>query len=98
MSGYYPDGVTGNEFAIAGADGNMDIADQEVYCDNEQCEKYDEAQWVDIIDAEYYRSNAWGYWKCPSCETEQEWEGDVPVQDPPEYEPEDYMDNYGEDY
>ena len=97
MSGYYPDGVTGNEFAIAGADGNMDITSQEVYCNNEQCAEYDEAQWVDIIDAEYYGSNAWGVWKCPTCETEQEWEGEVP-QEEQEYEPEDNMMEYGDDY
>lgn len=86
MSGYYPDGVTGNEYAIAGADGNMDITGQLVYCENEECEKYDEQQDVDIIDAEYYGSNAWGFWDCEFCNTEHEWEGEVPQDD---YYPED---------
>ena len=82
MSGSYPDGVTGAEYAIAGADGNTDIGGVLVYCNNEDCEMFDEEQSVDIIDAEYYRHEAWGYWDCEHCGTkDQEWEGYLPEDD-----------------
>lgn len=98
MSGYYPDGVTGNEFAIAGADGNTDVNNQKVWCDNEDCKWFEEEQIVDIIDAEYYNSDAWGTWTCESCKTEHEWEGNLPQDDGPDYEPEDYMNDADWDY
>lgn len=97
MSGYYPDGVTGNEFAIAGADGNMDITGEADYCTNDDCPSEGDEQIVDIIDAEYYGSSVWGTWTCEFCGQENNWEGEVPVQEQ-EYEPEDYMDAYGDDY
>ena len=86
MSGYYPDGVTGNEFAIAGPDGEIDVAGQTVYCNNENCKQFDEEQDVDIIDASYYGRTAWGFWDCKFCDKEQEWEGELPQDD---YYPED---------
>lgn len=97
MSGYYPDGVTGREYAIAGADGNMDIEDQKDFCTNDNCPSEGEEQYVTIVDAEYYGSDAWGSWTCEFCGTENEWEGSVPVEEQ-EYEPEDYMEAYREEY
>lgn len=99
MSGYYPDGVSGNEYAIAGADGDIEINDQRVYCDTEDCSHYEEQQVVDILDGEYYRTSAWGVWVCKYCNTTHNWEGDVPNdEDDYDYEPEDYMDRYGDDF
>lgn len=72
MSGYYPDGVTGNEYAIAGADREWED-DRDVYCNNEECPDLEK----DIVVSVYlqsYGSNEWGLWTCPTCNKEWEYE------------------------
>ena len=65
MSGYYPAGVTGNEWQIAGVS-RFDAVRAEA-CYNEKCKMFEvediEAD-VEIEDShgmEYYE------WKCPTC-------------------------------
>ena len=65
MSGYYPEGVTGNEYAIAG--GHEFDAVRPDTCENEECKMYgveDIEVEVEIElahDTEYYK------WICPTC-------------------------------
>lgn len=75
MSGYYPDGVTGNEYAIAGADREWSD-EREVSCANDECETEGETQTV-LMDLESYRSTEWGSWTCPKCGHLNEYEGDA---------------------
>lgn len=75
MSGYYPAGVTGNEFEIAGADREW-RDERDVYCNNEECESFEEVVTVEI-DLESYRDNEWGTWECPTCGEASEYESTV---------------------
>lgn len=75
MSGYYPDGVTGNEYEIAGADREWED-DRDVVCTNDDCDSEGETQTV-TVDLQSYRSSEWGTWTCPKCGTENDYEGDA---------------------
>ncbi len=75
MSGYYPDGVTGNEFAIAGADKEWSD-EREVACDNDDCLACGEEVTV-MLDLASYNSTEWATWTCAKCGKEVEYEGDV---------------------
>jgi hypothetical protein len=84
MSGYYPDGVSGNEWQIAG--GSEYDAERVVYCENEDCELFDEAQDLDCaISANKYTEFL--IFTCPTCGTQGEAERDVEVEedDPDRY-------------
>lgn len=85
MSGYYPDGVTGNEFAIAGAEREYED-ERVVYCQNEDCAEFDEAQDA-LVDLSSYGADEWGVWTCPTCQTQGEYEGEVEIEedDPDRY-------------
>ena len=72
MSGYYPEGVTGRELAIAGPDSERD-SKREVSCNNDDCEHFEE-----VFEAEgtewTYQHDGYFDWKCESCGKEQqEW-------------------------
>jgi hypothetical protein len=85
MSGYYPDGVTGNEYAIAGADREYE-ANRNVYCHNEDCADFEVE--VDLeVSLASYRDNEWGTFTCPTCKTQGEYEGEVEIEedDPDRY-------------
>lgn len=69
MSGYYPDGVTGNEFAIAGADKEWSD-DRDVTCG-----KCEEEQTL-TLDLSSYKSTEWATWECPKCGETNEYEAD----------------------
>jgi hypothetical protein len=79
MSGYYPDGVTGNEYAIAGADKEWSDA-REVVCTNGECANEDKVVTL-TLDLASYRSTEWATWNCPVCGTEYEYEGDTEQED-----------------
>ena len=74
MSGNYPDGVTGNEYAIAGPDYEQE-EDREVECANR-----DECDFIDTLTVLVYgfEGKRWTRWTCPECatENEDEWEAD----------------------
>ena len=85
MSGYYPDGVTGHEYAIAGADREWTDT-RRVSCGNGECAEYDVM--VDAeVDLSSYGYDEWGVWTCPACGEDCEYEGTIEP-DEPEYEPE----------
>ena len=79
MSGYYPDGVTGNEFAIAGADSEYE-AQRVVHCQNGDCEEYDQPQDAEV-SMSAYGSREWGSWTCPTCNKDSEYEGDIEIEE-----------------
>ena len=71
MSSSYPAGVTGNEYEIAGADGEMEI-EIDVECDEHE-ETFPELR----VEAEYYAGDIWALWTCPVCGIERMWMGDL---------------------
>jgi hypothetical protein len=79
MSGYYLDGVTGNEYAIAGADREWDD-ERSVYCHNEECAEF-EIQKDLMVSLASYGSSEWGVYTCPVCDQEGEYEGEVGGED-----------------
>lgn len=84
MSGYYPDGVSGNEWQIAG--GSEWDDEREVYCGNEDCEMFDQAQNLDCgIVADKYTEFL--TYTCPTCGVQDEAERDVEIEedDPDRY-------------
>jgi hypothetical protein len=73
---YYPEGVSGSEYAIAGPDGYMNVEVNVELCDHElpdgnYCQFSGE---VLVIDAAYYREEIWGTLECPDCHHRKEWE------------------------
>lgn len=86
MSGYYPDGVTGREYAIAGPDKEYEDT-RTVYCENEECNAFEIR--VDAeVSLESYRDEEWGLWECAVCAQQFEYRGSLPEDD--------FWDNYGE--
>lgn len=85
MSGYYPDGVTGNEFAIAGAEREWSD-EREVSCDNDECLACGEEVTI-TLDLACYGSTEWATWTCPKCGKDNEYEADVEREedDDPDY-------------
>lgn len=75
MSDYYPAGVTGREYAIAGPD--REFTDERMsWCPNMECPLYNEEQDIEM-DLTQYGNEEWGTAKCASCSTEWEYSGDV---------------------
>jgi hypothetical protein len=89
MSGYYPAGVTGNEYEIAGPQREWN-GTRTVYCNNVNgCE--DAYEDVDAEGyGESYEEQGWFTWTCSKCEKEQTTEFVVEAETR-EYEPEDYL-------
>jgi hypothetical protein len=88
MAGNYPDGVTGNEYQISGADREF-TDERTVYCPNENCEQYENAQDV-TFDLQGYKDQEWGTWTCPVCKLDHEYEAEVDRNDGPD--PDDWRD------
>lgn len=93
MAGNYPDGVTGNEFQIAGAD--REWADERnVYCHNEECADFEVDKDL-MVDLACYGSSEWGTFTCPTCGMEGEYEGDIEYDEvDPDYAYESYRDEH----
>lgn len=93
MSGNYPDGVTGNEFAIAGADREWSD-EREVYCDNDDCLACGDEVTV-MLELSSYNSTEWATWTCSKCGKDVEYEGEVKEED--DDDPDYYYDLMRED-
>lgn len=76
MSGYYPDGVSGNESIFRGSDDEYD-ADRVVYCINSECDVFDEAQDLLVTDIARSGSTEWLIYTCPTCNVQQESEREI---------------------
>lgn len=66
MSGYYPAGVSGNEYAIAGAQAEYDTVRAEA-CYNEECKMFEVEDVEAEVLAELYHGMEFYEWKCPTC-------------------------------
>lgn len=77
MSGYYPEGVTGLEYEIAGPDAEY-TGERLVQCWNEECSMFEQDQDVEI-DLAAYRGSEWGEWKCPTCGETRDYTGETYV-------------------
>lgn len=77
----YPDGVTGNEFAIAGADKEWED-ERTVACQNEECADFEYE--VDLmVDLASYSYEEWGTFTCPTCGQQGEYAGTIEYDDSP---------------
>jgi hypothetical protein len=65
MSGYYPEGVTGNEYQIAG--GSQFDGVRAESCYNEECKMFEVEDVEAEVEIEYYNDTEWYEWKCPTC-------------------------------
>jgi hypothetical protein len=81
MSGYYPEGVTGNEYQIAGADREWDD-ERTVYCHNEECSEFEVEKDL-MVGLESYGSKEWGTYECPTCGVQGEYEREVDYDESP---------------
>lgn len=71
----YPAGVTGNEFAIAGADREWDEK-RAVCCNNQECADLQIERDV-LVSLSSYGSQEWGTFTCPTCGTEGDYENTI---------------------
>ena len=79
MSGYYPEGVTGNEPQIAGRDTTEDIDHREASCQNDECVEFDKLEEREIVlTKEYAHGVVYEFWtyKCPTCGTSADFESE----------------------
>ena len=74
MSGYYPEGVTGLEYEIAGADAEY-TGERLVRCWNDDCSMFEQDQDVEI-ELSAYRGSEWGEWTCPTCNEKRDYTGE----------------------
>lgn len=65
MSGYYPEGVTGNEYEIAG--GYEFTRERGDTCENETCEAFGVEDVEVEVDITRYGYNEYYDWECPTC-------------------------------
>jgi hypothetical protein len=76
----YPPGVTGNEYQIAGPSREWEVK-MDVECLNDECEKFDVLQEVDV-EGEHYGGTDYFRWSCPVCAHEHEFEREPEGPDP----------------
>jgi hypothetical protein len=81
---YYPPGVTGREYAIAGADYEQEMT-VSVTCKNAECKYHDENQDLDDILVEGYGGYQYFAWTCEGCGKEYEEEQEEPSPEPPDW-------------
>lgn len=83
----YPEGVTGNEYDIAGPSADFSET-REVQCGRDECDAFETLVEVEG-DTRVYGDTFYFSWTCPTCSTpgEDEYDADYHV----EYEPEDYL-------
>lgn len=73
MGGYYPEGVSGREYQIAGPQAEWsDI--RTVSCGNSDCAMFDVEHDVEL-DLEAYDWQEWGTWRCDECGEWQDYAG-----------------------
>jgi hypothetical protein len=65
MSGYYPAGVTGNEWQIAGGS-EFDAVRPEA-CYNEECKMFEVEDVEAEVEIEAVHGMEYYEWKCPTC-------------------------------
>jgi hypothetical protein len=65
MSGYYPAGVTGNEYQIAG--GTQYDGVRAEACYNEECKMFEVEDIEAEVEVEYSYGMEYYEWKCPTC-------------------------------
>lgn len=94
MSSNYPDGVTGNEYQIAGPD-HVYTETRNVYCKVEGCKMFEINQDVEM-DLECYRGTEWGAWTCSSCGYTNDYE--AYIDDEQEEDPDDARDRMTSDW
>lgn len=70
----YPEGVTGNEYEIAGPDAEYTDT-REDYCRNEECSFFETVREVEI-DVSEFAGRVWGEWKCATCGHQNDFEGE----------------------
>ena len=75
MSGYYPEGVTGREYEIAGAEREW-TEERIAWCDSESCADYEVEKDI-LIDLQSYGSDEWGTWNCETCGHENDYSGEA---------------------
>lgn len=75
MSGYYPEGVTGNEYQIAGGTEFSDVRAEACY--NEDCKMFEVEDVEAEVVIELYRDTEWYEWKCPTCGSTRDMEKNV---------------------
>jgi hypothetical protein len=82
MSGYYPEGVTGNEYHLAGPQREWEDT-REVYCRNEDCDLFEIDTEV-AGESESYDTQGWFTWSCEKCNaiTVDEFEVEILTYDP----------------
>lgn len=84
----YPEGVTGNEWQIAGASAEFDET-REVQCDNEDCASFEEL--VEVAgETQAYDFFRVFDWRCPTCDKSQQ--DEYEYEEHTEYEPDQFMD------
>jgi hypothetical protein len=71
----YPAGVTGTEFAIAGADREY-TEERTVSCETVGCDAYG-LQTDEEVSLSSYGSQEWGTWTCTACGEESDYESTV---------------------
>lgn len=74
-SDYYPPGVTGREYQIAGAEAEY-TDERTSWCPNDACALFNQDQDI-MIDLSRYGHEEWGTAKCRECGTEWEFENEV---------------------
>lgn len=77
----YPDGVSGNEYAIAGADKEWED-ERTVACQNEDCADYQVNKDLPVY-LESYSYDEWGTFTCPTCDKEGDYSGTIEYDDSP---------------
>jgi hypothetical protein len=91
MSGYYPEGVTGNEPQIAGYEHDTEIKDdREVCCNNDECKAFEQYSEQEVYVNQYgsrYEMNETWEWTCPHCNSKNEFSRSWDPADDVEYEP-----------
>lgn len=66
MSGHYPEGVSGFEYQIAGAQSQYsDVRPHR--CDNDECKMFEVEDVEADVEIEYSRGMEYFEWKCPTC-------------------------------
>jgi len=85
----YPEGVTGNEWQIAGASAEFDET-REVQCGNDDCAKFEELVEVGVYTRAYDDGVRVFEWTCPTCGKRDE--DEYYYEHHTEYEPDMFMD------
>lgn len=75
MSGYYPAGVTGNEYQIAGGHEYSSVRAETCY--NEECKMFEVEDIEAEVEVELAHDTEYYEWTCPTCSTARDIERNV---------------------